>query len=289
VQRCYPCGVKQVIRALMCAGVLLAGTAPAAAQQRPLVTEDPETVGAGVMLVEAGIDYGSDVFYPASGLTGNVLRLPALGVSIGLSPFAEIQVDGGVYTRLSINSIEPAPLADELELDGTTTSSLDDLVIGTKIRFVGEGAGRPAFGVRLATKLPTASVESGLGLETTDFFIQALIGKTAQSTRIVGNFGLGLLGNAVGGSQNTVYTYGVSLARAVAQGVELVGELNGRFDTDDLPPVGTEDRSALRGGLRYTRGPGRLDGGVTIGLTDNEPEIGFTVGYTYVFNAFRVP
>jgi hypothetical protein len=289
VQRCYPCGVKQVIRALACAGIVLAGAVPAAAQQRPLVTEDPETVGAGVMLVEAGIDYGNDIFYPASGLTGNVLRLPTLGVSIGLSPFAEIQVDGGLYTRLSIDSIEPAPFSGELDLEGTTTSTLDDLVIGTKIRFVGEGPGRPAFGVRLATKLPTASIESGLGLETTDFYIQALLGKTASSTRIVGNFGLGLLGNAVGGSQNTVYMYGVSLARAVAQGVELVGELNGRFDTDDLPPVGTEDKSAIRGGLRYTRGPGRLDGGLIIGLTDNEPEFGFTVGYTYVFNAFRVP
>ena len=48
----------------------------AAAQQRPLITEDPETIGAGRVLVEAGFDYGHDVDYPASGLTGNLLRLP---------------------------------------------------------------------------------------------------------------------------------------------------------------------------------------------------------------------
>ena len=30
---------------------------PAAAQQRPLVTEDPETIGAGRILIEGGIEY----------------------------------------------------------------------------------------------------------------------------------------------------------------------------------------------------------------------------------------
>ena len=44
-------------------GMVLAcvfAAAPAAAQQRPLVTEDPETIGAGRMLVESGVDYSSE-------------------------------------------------------------------------------------------------------------------------------------------------------------------------------------------------------------------------------------
>ena len=33
---------------------------PVMAQQRPLATEDPETVGAGRILIEGGVDYAHD-------------------------------------------------------------------------------------------------------------------------------------------------------------------------------------------------------------------------------------
>ena len=95
-------------RALLCLVLL---PSAAAAQQRPLITEDPETIGAGRVLLETGLDYGRDVDYPVSGLTGNLLRLPLLGVSIGISSIAELQFDGGFYNRLAITDRRPAPLA----------------------------------------------------------------------------------------------------------------------------------------------------------------------------------
>ncbi len=108
--------------------------APAWAQQRPLVTEDPETIGAGRVLVEAGFDYGRDVQYPVSGLTGNLLRVPLLGVSVGLGSFAEFQIDGGLYDRLSITQRDAkAPLAGLVTATGDSTSAVDDIVVGTKI------------------------------------------------------------------------------------------------------------------------------------------------------------
>ena len=88
--------------------------AAASAQQRPLVTEDPETVGSGNVLVEGGFDYQWDVFYPVSGLTGDLLRVPTLGVSFGISSIAELQIDGGFYNRLDVTSRQPAPLSGEL-------------------------------------------------------------------------------------------------------------------------------------------------------------------------------
>ena len=48
--------------------------APAAAQQRPLVTEDPETIGSGNILFEGGFDQQWEFFNPVSGLQG---RSPA--------------------------------------------------------------------------------------------------------------------------------------------------------------------------------------------------------------------
>ena len=45
----------------------------------------------------------------------------------------------------------------------------------------------------------------------------------------------------------------------------------------------------MKFGGRYTRGSVRLDAAVILGLTTLDPTIGFTTGFTYVFNAFNVP
>ena len=186
--------------------------------------------------------------YPVSGLKGDLLRVPTLGLSFGLSSIAELQIDGGLYNRLNITSRQDAPLSDQLDFTGDKTSAVEDIVVATKIRLLSETPGRPAFGVRFATRLPNASNESGLGLDTTDFFVAGLLGKTVQSIRFVGNVGLGILADPVrGDSQNDVLTYGLSVARAVRQGLEVVGEINGRLDTrDGDPPVGLESRGAMR-------------------------------------------
>jgi hypothetical protein len=266
--------------------------AVAAAQQRPLVTEDPETVGAGRVLIEGGFDYGRGLDYPVSGLQGNLLRVPLIGVSVGVSSIAEIQIDGGVHNRLSITDRNPAaPLASLLTVTGNSTSDVEDIVIGTKIRLVPETTSRPSFGFRFATRLPDASNESGLGLDTTDFYAQVLGAKTVQSVRIVGNVGLGILGDPTDGNrQNDVVLYGASFARAVTQHAEVVGEINGRANTragGALP--GTESRGIARFGGRYTVGAWRADGAILFGVTSRDPSIGVTAGFTYVFNAFNVP
>jgi hypothetical protein len=263
----------------------------AAAQQRPLVTEDPEPIGAGRVLFESGIDFGKNQEYPVSGLKGDLWRLPTVGISVGLSSIAEFQIDGGFYNLLHIDERRPAPLSSLVTATGDSTSDVEDFVVATKIRFLSESAGRPALAMRFATKLPNASNESGLGLDTTDFFISLLGGKTVQSIRVVGNVGVGILADPTNGNrQNDVLTYGFSLARALTQQTEVVGEINGRWSTRSGEPFpGTESRSIVRVGGRYTHGPMRVDGGVLVGLTSIDPTFGFTAGFTYVFNAFNVP
>jgi hypothetical protein len=164
-------------------------------------------------------------------------------------------------------------------------------VVGTKIRLLQETAGRPAVGIRLATKLPIASSESGLGLNTTDFYASLLGAKTVESIRVVANLGVGILADPTSGHrENNVLTYGASFARAMTQQTEVVGELNGRLSTRSGTPFpGTESRGLFKLGSRYTRGAIRFDGGVFFGLTSVDPTIGLTAGFTYVFNAFTIP
>lgn len=281
-----------MIRTLLVLALTLAVSAPAAAQQRPLVTEDPETIGAGRMLVEYGFDYGKGVEYSASGLQGDLLRLHLIGLSIGVSSIAEIQIDGGFYNRLAITERDlTAPLADMVTSAGDTTTSVQDWTIGTKIRIIPEGMSAPSLGFRFATKLPNASNESGLGLDTTDIFFSLVGAKTIQSVRVVGNLGLGILGDPTNGSrQNDVLTYGASFARALTASTEIVGEVNGHVDTREGPPLpGTESRSIVRIGGRYTRGGWRGDAALLFGLASSDPGFGVAVGFTYVFDAFKVP
>jgi len=261
-----------------------------AAQQRPLVTEDPEPIGAGRILLEGGAEYSVDQEFPAYGLKGNLWRIPTLGVSFGLSSIAELQIDGGLYDHLSISRISPAPLSGLLELTGFSTSDFEDIVVATKVRLVAEGPGRAATALRFATKLPNARNENGLGLDTTDFALSLLVGKTVRSVRLVGNFGFAILGDPTDGtSQNDVLTYGGSLARALTDKAELVGEINGRLSTQEIASPGSESRSVVRFGGRYTRNAVRIDGGILLGLTTPDPKIGFGGGFTYVFDAFKVP
>ena len=102
--------------------------------------------------------------------------------------------------------------------------------------------------------------------------------------------GFGILGDPVRGDrQNQVFTYGGSVARAVATGAEVVAELNGRLDLGtDVPPLGTENRLGIRLGGRYTYGPVRIDGAFIFGANEGDSPWGLTFGATWVFKAFEL-
>src|SRR6185295_5400023 len=113
---------RRSVVALFALAALLASSHPVLAQQRPLLTEDPEPIGAGRVLLEGGVDVAHDQQYPVSGLRGNLLRVPTIGISVGISSIAELQIDGGMYDRLNITSRDPkAPLAPALTVTGDST------------------------------------------------------------------------------------------------------------------------------------------------------------------------
>jgi hypothetical protein len=267
---------------------VLAWASPLQAQQRPLVTEDPETVGTGRVLIEGGVEFNQDQDYSAIGVSGDTAHIATYGVSVGISPAAEIQIDSGLLQRLTVTDflLEP-PLAGAPDLNiGDSTSSMEDLFVATKIRVLSENESRPALGVRFGTKLPTASHEEGLGLGTTDFFASLLIGKTVRSVRTVGNVGLQVLGNPRGAQEQVQsMTFGVSVARALTNAFEMVTELNGRLKPfGDAVPQGLESRGVFRLAGRYTYKLLRLDFGILVGLTEHDPSFGISAGATYVIS-----
>ena len=270
---------------------MLGCAVPAFAQQRPLQTEDPETIGAGRVLIETGIDYDRDVYLPVSGLRGDHMLLPDFGISLGVSSIAEIQIDWAPYQKFSIKDREPdAPLASFLLLDGDTTDDFGDVHIGAKVRLVGEGARRPSIGSWFSTRLPNAGNESGLGKDVQDFASALTIGKTVQSVRVVANVGVLMIGKPTeAAAQDDLLIYSLSVARAISPAAEVVGEFVGRANFANIVTPGAEDRGLLRFGTRYTISGVRFDAGLLLGLTPRDPEIGFSAGLTWVFDGFKVP
>lgn len=265
--------------------VCVANADVAYAQQRPLVTEDPETVGANRVLLEGGFEFDKDQLYSAYGLKGDTTHMATFGVSVGLSPSAEIQVDGGLFQRLDVNErLANPPLPAPIFPGGDKASGLEDFTVATKIRIGTETETRPVFGVRFGTKLPTARHEKGIGLGTTDFFASVLVAKTVQSVRTVGNVGLVVLGNPRDGQEHAqAMAVGLSVARALTNELEVVGEVNGRLPPfGDRTPPGLESRGVFRLAGRYTYSLFRIDLGLLVGITARDPSFGISAGATYV-------
>ena len=275
---------RSVAIVVMLAGALLPATV--LGQQRPLVTEDPETSGAGHVLIEGGFELGKDQSSEAYGLTGDVTRIGTFGVSVGVSPNAEFQIDGGPIQRLRVTErMTAAPLGRTTSVAvGGDTAGLEDFVVATKVRFASESDSRPAIGARLGVKLPTADPKKGVGLGTTDFFASLLIAKTVQSVRTVGNVSLVVLGNPQNGQDTAkALGFGVSVARALTNEFEMVGELNGRLTPfEKIVPAGLESRGVFRLAGRYTYSMLRLDFGFLGGITNRDPSFGISAGATYV-------
>ena len=260
----------------------------ASAQQRPLVTEDPETIGANRGLIEAGMELGFGMTNAAYGIEGDLARIGMFGVSIGVGPTAEVQIDGGLVQRLSVDRrITSAPLFNTVPVAaGESASGLEDLFVATKIRVGEETTTRPAVGVRFGAKVPIADAEKGVGFGTGDAFFSFLIAKTIQSVRTVGNVGMVYLGNPVDVQEPALaLSLGISVARAVTERFEVVGEINGRLPPfEEFTPAGLESRGVFRLAGRYTYSMLRLDFGLLTGITSRDPSFGISAGATYVIS-----
>lgn len=261
-------------------------SAPHLGGQRPLATVDPGLAEPGWLLVEMGAAFAQDREIPAVGLRGNVLRVPELTLRLNVARRVELRVDTG-YDVLFVQDRRGAPLSAELDFDGETSSDIRDPLVSTLVRMRDESGGAPALGLKIATRLPVASNQSGLGLDTTDFFVALLAAKDAAGLRWVANLGLGILEvpTAVT-SQNDVLTYGFSVSRALGSRTLVGAGVDGHVDVSGQIHPGTEDTSVMRLGGRFGTGASTIDAALLIGLAKVDAPLGVTIGVTRAFHLF---
>lgn len=255
-------------------------------QQRPLITEDVDIIPPGSLRIEAGIDFVQKAKFPASGLTGDLTRAGVIGITIGLAPNVEVQIEGVAQNFLSINSRGTSAIPLSLANNANSTNDVGDFTLWTKIKLRNETAHLPSFGFRFGVQLPNSNQDRGIGLNQTNAYGQILFGKKfGHNARVntFGNLGIGILTAPTGlFSQNDVLTYGLAGIVRLNKQFSLAGEVNGRANTrPGNGPLGTESQGEARLGMQIRASGLRFDFAGIKGLTKLSPRSGLTVGVTY--------
>jgi hypothetical protein len=255
-------------------------------QQRPLLTEDVDIIPPGSLRIEAGIDFVQRAKYPVSGLTGDLTRAGVIGISIGLAPNVEVQLEGVAQNFLSINSRGPRAIPLSIAPGANSTNDIGDFTLSTKIKLRNETAHLPSLGFRFGVQLPNSNQSRGIGLNQTNAYGEILFGKKfGQDGRVntFGNLGVAILTAPTGlFSQNDVLTYGLAGIVRLNRQFSFAGEVNGRANTrPGSGPLGTESQGEARLGMQVRASGLRFDFAGIKGLTKLSPRSGLTVGVTY--------
>lgn len=263
--------------------------AAAAAQQRPLITDDIDITPAGAFDIGAGVDFLQNVKFPLSGLKGDLTRVGNIRIRTGFASNVELQIEGTAQNFLAINSqtnVSPIPLS----ITGNSTNDFDDLTVAAKIKLVNEGKGFPAIGMKFGFQLPNTDQARGIGTNQINIFgtaiVQKRFGKRQNGeafANVYGNLGLGILTAPLARfTQNDVLLYGLAGIFRVNRRINLVSEVNGRISTRSGPaPLGTESVGNFRIGTQIRASGLRFDTAAIFGLTKYSPRTGITFGVTY--------
>ncbi|MCA1629297.1 MAG: hypothetical protein LC785_15240, partial [Acidobacteria bacterium] len=154
----------QALKRLCLAALFALGlSAAAAAQQRPLITEDVDIIPPGTVRLQLGVDFLQDVKLPASGLRGDLTRVGVVGVNVGLAPNVEFQIEGVLQNFLSVNSATAAPPIPR-GFAGGSTNDAGDFRLSTKIKLRAETRRAPSLGFKFGVDLPNSNETRGIGV-----------------------------------------------------------------------------------------------------------------------------
>lgn len=272
-------------RLVLVAAALVVLPVGAAAQQRPLRTDDADLLAVGRVRAGLGFEFLQNQRYSLSGLGGDLTRLGVVSLQVGVGEYAEFQLSGVVQDFLTVKRRDPAVIPATFA--GNATSDVGDLVLAAKLRLASERGARPALAFKFAVELPNATNESGLGNDETNFFATVALSKKVGRARVLGNLGLAILGSPVTpNSQSDMLTYGAAVIVPVRRRVSLLAEVSGREGSER---IGNERRGQARLGVQIVAAGLRWDVAALAGLRRFDAASGVAFGVTYEVQAFHKP
>src|SRR6185369_9017933 len=169
--------MKRLAKFTLFIAILLVALTSTTAQQRPLITEDVDIIPPGTLRIEGGLDFMQGVKFPVSGINGDLTRVGVIGVSIGMSPNVEFQIEGVAQNVLSINSRSSSAIGLNLAPGANSTNDTGDFTLWAKFKLRNETSRGPSLGFRFGVSLPNSSQGTGIGLNQTNAYGQILFGK----------------------------------------------------------------------------------------------------------------
>lgn len=277
-------------RSTLAALFVALSAAIAAAQQRPLLTEDVDIIKPGFIRIETGFEFLQNQRFPLSGLRGDLTKIADTRLSFGMAPNVEFQIEWTVQNLLSIDSRMAPAVPLKLGANSNDTNDVGDVTLWMKMKLRNETKRLPGFGFRFGVQLPNTDQTRGIGTNTTNFFSMITAGKRLanQKLNVFGNIGLGILQAPINRfTQNDVLMFGLAGVYSVSDDLNIVGEVNGFHSTRNRTPLGTEDLSQARIGAQLRALGVRFNGAAIFGLSKNAPRTGLALGVTYDWDAFE--
>jgi len=291
-KRAFDARITFVNRTLPLLILVLAAALAAYGQQRPLITDDVDITPSGAVELSAGVDFLQNAKFPLSGLKGDLTRIGDVRLKTGVAPNVELQIEGTLQNYLAINSQTPSSIP--LNITGNSTNDFDDFTVSAKVKLFNETSKLPALGLKFGFQMPNTDQARGIGTNQINIFSKVIaqkrFGKRAGRTpmaNIYGNIGLGIMTAPLERfTQNDVLLYGLAGIFRVTDRVNLVSEVNGRWSTRSVTPVGTESVGQFRVGTQIRASGLRFDTAAIFGLTKYSPRTGLTFGVTYESPSF---
>lgn len=253
---------------------LVACTASAWAQDRPLLTEPATAAPRGTLSIEAGVDaMAGERSYVSEELRtrweGPLLRAT-------YSPSDDVELDVEWVARVGV--------VDEAGRGEIQDSDWGDVTLRAKWCFR-ERRGGTSIAARFGVILPQTSFEDdrfralGLGPNTLRAFVEALLGRSLGPARLSANAGLFLHDEVLRPhDQRDFLSFALALEWPLDERLTLVAEAAGRAG-EGKP--GADARSEARAGLRFACGGLRLDAAVRRGFQERTGTWGVTTGLTW--------
>jgi hypothetical protein len=248
--------------------------AAAAAQTRPLLTEEAGTGPGGRLILEVGVEgiRGEPNFL--TGRERDRWDLPVL--RLVHSPAESVEIDlewvGRVVARR--------------DPDFGDVSDYGDVTLRAKVRFLEENErpGRPGLAARFGVTLPQTSFGNGLGPNTLRMSAQLLLSRSLGRLAVHANAGLAIHDEALRPhEQRDFLAYGLALvgnAGRLDAAVELAG-----LAGNGMP--GADAHAELRAGLRFRTGRVAWDAALRRGLARADGDWGATAGLAWTVRAGR--
>lgn len=267
---------------------ILTAVLAAAAQQRPLLTDDIDITPPGSIEIGFGVDFFQDAKFPLSGIKGDLTRIGDIRLRTGFAANVELQIEGAIQQYVAINARSTSPIP--LTVSGNSTNDFDDFTVSAKIKLRNETKRLPAVGLKFGFQMPNTDQARGIGTNQINIFTKiilqkkfgSVVGNTARFNTY-GNLGLGIMTAPIERfTQNDVLLYGLAGIYRLTDHINLASEVNGRINTrGGTAPLGTESIGQFRIGAQIKASGLRFDTAAAFGLTKFSPRTGITFGVTY--------